>query len=921
MRDVPDRIRAALTAAWSDSPATTALRLGAVMAVIMIAVVASTPRASGTTGGPAASLARLVEERHGVMLDAASVHWVDPPGTGIFNEWSVARAVAVGRTGEDALRDLYLIRARISPTGRALTARPVNLTSSFNAGDSAFVARGDELVLGIVVDGEYVALEAFDLSGEEESLTAGWPAIERLKNAVTNVQKTGQARGVDRIRYELLRPSATLGLAFEGGAVVASLDSGTLRLRPGEVEPLEGAQLVNARRAGKAMSGHVAWTVDTVRAVPTIGQEKIGWLEARFYRLKDVVTRAFYEVAGERYAARRLEEDLGLVEEDPYVLELPEQLGEMDVGWPPRPITPHPELDPLDREGKWSPFSDERFTRRDEGHPLPFYTSFIRPDPDRPYANLSFVAWDPRLVEIHMQAGVVEPISDTGKAGTGMIPRDDETMMRLLAAFNGGFQAMHGEFGMMQDGKVYLPPKPWAATVARLRGGRIGFGTWPGPDVGDIPAEILSYRQNLTPLMQDGDINPYRRTWWGSSPDLNPDSPKINRSGICWTEDGHILYALARAVDEYGFAEGFKRAGCHYLVQLDVNSGHSGFEFYRVDPTASAPPAGEEGLDGKSAAEGTVRDRPDLTFRARKLFKSMVLMRFPRFIKRDPRDYFYLTLARNLPGADLHPAGDGEGVSYRVDGLPGSTSYPPRFAMATLRGEEGFGDPVHVVQADPRWLFVKSTADAAPEATGAVWFPPGDLAGYGIGSSRSLVNGDLVVGFSHDPYGDEWAVTSGRWGEDLDHEDVQYAFRVVDEERALEGDPLCGAFGLGPHRFLTWAETPGGSPREIVDALHAAGVSQVLAVAMPEHGSCGWAFDYGPEREGEDGLIPLVDEQLASGEVRRWGLAMTVHDRDAAVRLFPDTEVVLPMVWNPGQIKRIRYFRPKDDEQDDDGGD
>jgi hypothetical protein len=49
----------------------------------------------------------------------------------------------------------------------------------------------------------------------------------------------------------------------------------------------------------------------------------------------------------------------------------------------------------------------------------------------------------------------------------------------VVGASNAGFQAQHGEFGMMADGVVYLPPKPYAATVAVLRDGTTAFGTWP----------------------------------------------------------------------------------------------------------------------------------------------------------------------------------------------------------------------------------------------------------------------------------------------------------------------------------------------------------------------------------------------------------------------------------------------------------
>ena len=33
-----------------------------------------------------------------------------------------------------------------------------------------------------------------------------------------------------------------------------------------------------------------------------------------------------------------------------------------------------------------------------------------------------------------------------------------------------------------------------------------------------IPETILSYRQNMTVMVQDEKFNPYNRTWWGGTP-------------------------------------------------------------------------------------------------------------------------------------------------------------------------------------------------------------------------------------------------------------------------------------------------------------------------------------------------------------------------------------------------------------------
>jgi hypothetical protein len=219
---------------------------------------------------------------------------------------------------------------------------------------------------------------------------------------------------------------------------------------------------------------------------------------------------------------------------------------------------------------------------------------------------------------------------------------------------------------------------------------------------------------------------------------------------------------------------------------------------------------------------------------------------------------------------------------------------------------------VHVVQADPRWLEVSGSG----RGTGASWVPPAGLERYpAAGAPTSLAGGDLVIGFAYDAAGAESVVTSGRWMQDLRPEDVDHAFKVIPEEEA-GALPLCGAFGVGPHRFISWAETPGGDPAKIFEALHAAGAATVLAVPRTADEPCGWAFIY---EDGDSGrIIPLVLEEL--GSTSAIGLAFLVTEREPVVRLFPDTAIVKPGEWNPGQTKRIRYFRPVEEPADDGGG-
>jgi hypothetical protein len=676
---------------YPRAPSVVAVR---VMLVFTLALVGFAFRSSVSyTGQPGGSPGRALAvhlAKRGIVADEGSLHWIEPPGRGLFADLGTHRVLFLAGTSQDPLRDFYMARVRLTPDGRVAQARLWNLSRTPFCGERGLWARGSvAAVAGTVVEG-FSNVAFYDFRGEGRGLTRSLSAVDKIKNAVTNYQKTGQARGTGLAFLEFTRPQEHLDIEMSDATLIVRFDDGSLKVRvkPEGFSP-DGAHDEGAfefHPAEKAVSGHVAWIVDTARASDLVGKDKIGWAEAKFYRIADFFKRGFYGLAGGKYTVNSIREEMGDVKEDGKTLKqfFAEIKGSALPDLTPPPMAPIVSSDAMEGEGLWQPVLDAIFNLRDRQAPPSLYRTFIRPDPERPFAHANLVAWDARMVELHVSAGAVEPKSETGRAGTGMIPRDGETMQRLLAGFNGGFQALHGEFGLMQEGKIYLPPKPWAATVAVLRGGKIGFGTWPGPEAGEVPPEIVSYRQNLTPLIMDSEINPYKRRWWGSSPDLNPDSPSIARSGICWTESDHIVYALAYSVNEVTFANMMKHAGCHYLIQLDVNAGHSGFEFIRVTPEDKTPPL-PESLDGEWEAEGKVPGKEGFVFRSKKLFKNMALMRFPRYIGKEPRDFFYITLKRNLPGDPVAP-GPGDADDWTVAGLPGN-AYPPSFALTTLHPE------------------------------------------------------------------------------------------------------------------------------------------------------------------------------------------------------------------------------------------
>ena len=210
------------------------------------------------------------------------------------------------------------------------------------------------------------------------------------------------------------------------------------------------------------------------------------------------------------------------------------------------------------------------------GAPPAFAQTFVRCDKDHAGNRVYITIWDPRQIALHMEAGTVEPVSATGEAGPGTIPRTPEVMKRAVAGFNGGFQATHGEYGMQANGILYLPPKPYAATIIELKDGTTAFGSWP-PDT-EVPNEILSYRQNMTAMIEGGKFNPWGRTWWGGVPPGWADAVHTTRSGVCLTKEGFVGYIWGSMIS----------SGCSRLrnpepvvaniaVRLDMNPGLAGF--------------------------------------------------------------------------------------------------------------------------------------------------------------------------------------------------------------------------------------------------------------------------------------------------------------------------------------------------------
>jgi len=846
--------------------------------VLLVTLIA---RASdyGDEGSLAASLAQALEGE--VAVDPAGVVPFGPEG-GALGFGSI---LFRGREVEGPA-DLFFVEARLGDDGEVLDTRRLrNLTRTSSADEQTplLVGEGDRYAVYASRAGEtFDAITVLDLGGEPAAVTTGWPARARFQNAVTNLQESGRFEGFGRRRYSLDPASESLDLSVEGEQVVASLgpsegDGATrLVIDASQLEPLEGAERVRVRALEKGMPGTITWVVDSVRNLSFVGPEPIAWLEHRVFGVKDALQRAWFAMVGGPDTAAEVADELGLEGVDEAVARRRLELAVTDpeLGWPPAPATPVVR-NPAEGEGEWIAVSDDPYVASYPGAPPGFVTTYLQVDPARPFTRVYIVAWDPRQVQLRVMTGTREPESATGETGPGRVPRDPETLERVVAGFNGGFQSLHGEFGMRSEGRDYLPPKPWAATVAVYRDGRVAMGSWIDPPEGvrryeerwalqQIPEDMVEFRQNLTSVVEDEEWNPWRRWYWGAAPQGDDEQVYIDRSGLCLTEEGFMAYFWGKSMGAEELGKAMLAVRCVRGMHLDMNQRHTGFEFYDVFRQGARPPLAEPPRGGREF-QVPVEGARGWVARGRLLARTMSPMRFPRYIRRDGRDFFYLTLKPTLPGPPL----EGE-VPFDTSGLP-HAGWPHAFARASL----GEGD-------GRRWLVRIDPARAvpAPLARDDQERALGYLAG-----ARAMTSGPIALWSSQETVG-------RRWGLGPPPEDSTVVLRGAAVASA-DG----AALAVDDDGFLLYVEGPPGT---LEGALATAGVEE--AIGLPAGVRLAFSVD-------EQTVAPdSYERPVAPHEA----IALLAEEQPAAEVLFPDVEPRPYMHWYRMQDTRVRYF--KDDE-------
>lgn len=529
----------------------------------------------------------------------------------------------LARSAGEENRDVWRCRARVTPDGSVVDIGEArNLTNTPLGDDHALVVHGWHAAFATRVYGQEQSVTVLSLGGEGD-LNKAATLSERIMAAVSNLQRTGAAGGVGRLDVTFESPGrdvalqlgeSTLQIVLFGGDGRHAVTTSAARvdLASGELTPSEAGMRAEASMHLPKRFSH--WAVDTLRAVSWIGPSPIAWAEDQALSLRDTYRRLTFR-------SGQSQTDVAVAGAPPPALDASAAQGD-DAHWPPTRI-PSIWKSSEPGEGEWSA-PPLPWLRRPAGvaadAPAAFYETFVRPDQERPYAKVLLVAMDMRQVELDMEAGVEDPEPLTGPPGAGRIPRDPSVYKRVVAAFNGAFKTEHGHYGMMVHKRVLLPPVPAAATVVVLDDGRVGFGTWGaerrvGGIAGVSDDAIVSFRQNLDPLVDHGQVNPAGRSLWGFT--LPGKGVQTERSGLCVTGSGHLVYAWGDDVSATSLARAMSMAGCDYAMHLDMNPYHTGFLFTAID------------------------DLPAKKYKSSLLTTAMSIPT-DRYIQYAPKDFFYV---------------------------------------------------------------------------------------------------------------------------------------------------------------------------------------------------------------------------------------------------------------------------------------
>ncbi|HEX9118572.1 MAG TPA: phosphodiester glycosidase family protein, partial [Anaerolineae bacterium] len=498
----------------------------------------------------------------------------------------------------------------------------------------------------------------------------------------------------------------------------------------------------------------------------------------------------------------------------------------------------------------------------------------VYPDPQRPYASVELVDIDPVFLQIKMVAGTVEPRPATGLIGTGVIPPADRGS--LVAAFNGGFAAMHGAFGLMIDRKVYLPARSGIATLAVYDDGSLRMGTW-GKDLVETP-DMVSFRQNCPPLIENGTITAEtgKLTLWGLSV---ANEVYLYRSGLGLTTDGRLVYAAGRHLSAYTLARALQLAGAVYAMQLDVDEFHVAFITYQVQPSAGG---GEPVITGHKLKDDM------------RGFDGLFLRPFQL-------DFFYL-VRRSQPLAEaVRRAGTGDGAV----GEAAIAELPGHLAFSSAR--DGNWE-LYVQQPGRPDTVRRLTFDPADDLYPA-WSPDGSRLAF---SSRRGGNSDIYqldpVSLAVTPVtrlpSEEWAPAWSPDGKRLIYQSDRNGqsdiyLSAIDGSGEVRLTPMQGNHE-SPHWAPDGSQIAFDSDLDVAESVHASINLYVMSIARPPAAPAGTyprrIYDHGESPAWSPDGRRIAFTSLRGG---RWQILVINADGSGARQMTTGAYDARYPAWSP----------------------
>ncbi len=206
-------------------------------------------------------------------------------------------------------------------------------------------------------------------------------------------------------------------------------------------------------------------------------------------------------------------------------------------------------------------------------------THTARPRSARPRVAVSFYrAADGTLVTLARFTGPVRyrlhcGSVDPGRAALPVVhagPSIGHAEYRhLVAAFNGGFLLSAGAGGYEQEGHVISRLRPGLATLVIDRSGAARIGVW-GAGLPQPHEAVYSIRQNLPPLVSQGQPSPAARNWgqWGAT---LGGGEYVARSALGQNAAGQLIFAGSMSTAPADLAAALVHAGARTAMELDIN--------------------------------------------------------------------------------------------------------------------------------------------------------------------------------------------------------------------------------------------------------------------------------------------------------------------------------------------------------------